>query len=72
MGKTPDIGDKAVQPVDTVKIMSQAGMSALIEEHADFWGGAGRLSELLDYATDAKTWNYLGSLLSLDLCDGAH
>lgn len=73
MGKTQDIGDKPVysEPaLATEKVMSLTGMEALIEEHADCWGGAGRLVQLLDCCTDARTWNALGNMLSLDMLNG--
>lgn len=54
------------------KVTSAIGMAALMEEHADAYGGAGRMAELLDHATDAHTWNRFGNLLALDMCDGAH
>lgn len=76
MEKTQYVGDNPVPYVEPgvadVKIMSATGMAALIEEHADYWGGADRLARLLDACTDAHTWNRLGNMLSLDLCDGAN
>lgn len=79
MADTPNIGENPVQPVQyteptisTEKMFTLDGMCALIEDHADYWGGAGRLTQLLDCCTDARTWNALHLMLSLDLCDGAH
>lgn len=74
MGKTQDIGDKPVytEPaLATEKVSSLEGMEALIEEHADTWGGAGRLVQLLDCVTDARTWNALANMLALDMLNGA-
>ena len=73
MGKTQDIGDKPVyiEPATcTEKIASLDGMAALIEEHADIWGGADRFTQLLDCCTDARTWNALSNMLSIDILDG--
>lgn len=74
MGNTQDFGEKPVRYVEpalsTEKIQSTTGMAALIEEHADMWGGAERLAKVLDCCTDAKTWNALGNMLSLDMLDG--
>lgn len=44
-------------------------MAAIIEEHADAFGGAGRLAELMDVALPARQWNYLGTMLSIDALD---
>lgn len=55
------------RPVD--KIISTAGMAAIIEDHADAFGGAGRLAELMDVAIPAKPWNYLSTMLSLDVLE---
>lgn len=55
------------RPVD--KILSVQGMAAIIEEHADAFGGAGRLAELMDVALPARQWNYLGTMLQIDSLD---
>lgn len=55
------------RPVD--KIISVQGMAAIIEEHADEFGGAGRLAELMDVAIPPRPWNYLSTMLSLDVID---
>lgn len=52
------------------KIQSAAGMAALIEEHADAFGGASRLATLMDIAIAPTEWNYLATMLSLDILDG--
>lgn len=54
----------------TDKILSVEGMAAIMEEHANLYGGASRMAELLDNATDAHTWNRFGTLLHLDVLDG--
>lgn len=75
MANAQYIGDKPVQYVEPAlcskKIQSTVGMAALMEEHADMWGGAERLAKVLDCCTDAKTWNRFGEMLSLDILDGA-
>lgn len=55
------------KPVD--KILSPEGMAAIIEEHADCYGGAGRLAELMDVAVPPRPWNYLGTMLHLDVLE---
>lgn len=55
------------RPVD--KILSVPGMAAIIEEHANEFGGAGRLAELMDVAMPARPWNYLGTMLHVDVLD---
>lgn len=55
------------RPVD--KIISVQGMAAIIEEHADEFGGAGRLAELMDVAIPPRPWNYLSTMLNLDVID---
>lgn len=51
------------------KVLSVAGMAAIIEEHADAFGGAGRLAELMDVAMPPRPWNYLGTMLHLDVIE---
>lgn len=70
---TQNIGDKPVyiEPATAAeKIASLAAMAALIEEHADMWGGADRLTQLIDCCTDARTWNALSNMIALDMLDG--
>lgn len=55
------------RPVD--KIVSAAGMAAIIEEHTAEYGGAGRLAELMDVAVPARPWNYLSTMLHLDVLE---
>lgn len=49
------------------KVSSPAGMAALIEEHADAYGGADRLAVMLDEVLPAEAWNALANRLSDDL-----
>lgn len=65
MEQTPNL---VYNPVE--KTLSPVGMAAIMEEHADLYGGASRMAELLDNATDARTWNHFGTLLHLDVLDG--
>ena len=64
-----------MKPQDIVyKMSSPAGMAALIEEHADAYGGADRLAVVLDEVLPAEAWNALAHRLSDDLvsaCWGA-
>lgn len=52
------------RPVD--KILSPAGMAAIMEEHANAFSGCGRMAELLDIAAPPKCWNYFGTMLQVD------
>ena len=57
-----------MKPQDIVyKMSSPAGMAALIEEHADAYGGADRLAVVLDEVLPAEAWNALAPRLSDDL-----
>ena len=57
-----------MKPQDIVyKMSSPAGMAALIEEHADAYGGADRLAVVLDEVLPAEAWNALAHRLSDDL-----
>ena len=47
--------------------MTVEGMVALVEEHADEYGGAERLVELLHAIMEPPIWNALVHLLSADM-----
>lgn len=60
-----DVGYKLVD-----KHQSVTGMTALVDEHIEAFGNCGRLVVLMDVAMDARAWNYLAVMLSLDVLDG--
>lgn len=49
------------------KILSVEGMAAIMDEHAALFGSCRRMAELLDVAAPPKCWNYLGTLLHVDV-----
>lgn len=52
---------------DAVYTMTVEGMAALIEEHADQYGGADRLALLLHAIVEPEIWNALVNFLSADM-----
>lgn len=53
------------KPVE--KYSTPAAMAALIEDHADHFGGADRLAVLLDGCMNPREWARLTHLLSTDI-----
>lgn len=49
------------------KYSTPAAMAALIEDHADHFGGADRLAVLLDGCMNPREWARLTHLLSTDI-----